>query len=56
MSVLAANIEADALSMYKDVYQQVNNTGSAATFAKVLQGRKMLVDNLAPLNDRTCAT
>lgn len=54
MSVLAANIEADAMSMYKDVYQQVNNQGSAATFAKVLQGRKQLVDSLAPLSDRYC--
>jgi hypothetical protein len=53
MAVVAANIEADALTMYKDVYNQVNNTGSAATFAKVLQGRKVLVDNLAPMNDRT---
>lgn len=53
MSVLAANIEADALSMYKDVAQQVNNQGSAATFAKVLGGRKMLVDALAPLNNRS---
>ncbi|MFC3070517.1 P22 phage major capsid protein family protein [Phenylobacterium soli] len=54
MSVLAANIEADAMSMYKDVYNQVNNQGAAATFAKVLQGRKILVDNLAPLAGRTC--
>lgn len=54
MSVLAATIEADAMNMYKDVYNQVNNIGSAATFAKVLQGRKVLVDNLAPLNARTC--
>jgi hypothetical protein len=53
MSVLAANIESDALSMYKDVNQQVNNTGSAATFAKFLQGRKLLVDALAPGNDRS---
>jgi hypothetical protein len=53
MSVLAANIEADALSMYKDVYQQVNNQGSAAAFSKFLQGRKILVDALTPLNDRT---
>jgi hypothetical protein len=53
MSVLAANIEADALSMYKDVYQQVNNQGSAAAFSKFLQGRKILVDSLTPLNDRT---
>jgi hypothetical protein len=54
MSVLAATLEADAMNMYKDVYNQVSNLGSAATFAKVLQGRKMLVDNLAPLNGRTC--
>ncbi|CAN5808389.1 hypothetical protein BH11PSE1_BH11PSE1_25320 [soil metagenome] len=54
MSVLAANIEADAMSMYKDVNNQVNNHGLATTFAKVLQGRKILVDNLAPLAGRTC--
>jgi hypothetical protein len=41
------------MSMYKDVYNQVNNQGSPATFAKVLQGRKILVDNLAPLASRT---
>jgi hypothetical protein len=53
MSVLAANIEADAMSMYKEVSNQVNNHGQPATFAKVLQGRKILVDNLAPLAGRT---
>lgn len=54
MSVLAATIEADAMSMYADVYNQVDNLGGDASFAKVLLGRKMLVDNLAPLNGRTC--
>lgn len=54
MSVLAANIEADAMSMYKDVYNQVDNQGQPASFTKVLMGRKALVDNLAPLNGRTC--
>ncbi|MDO8408890.1 MAG: P22 phage major capsid protein family protein [Phenylobacterium sp.] len=54
MSVLAANIEADAMGMYKDVYNQVNNQGAAASFAKILQGRKIQVDNLAPLAGRTC--
>ncbi len=54
MAVLAANIEADAMSMYKDVYNQVDNQGQPASFTKVLQGRKILVDNLAPLNGRTC--
>jgi hypothetical protein len=53
MSVLAANVEADAMSMYKDVYQSVWNGGAAATLAKVLSARKMLQDSLAPLNNRT---
>ena len=51
MSVLAATIESDAMSMYKDVSNQVAGT---TNFAKVLQARKVLVDNLAPLNARTC--
>jgi hypothetical protein len=34
MSVLAANVEADAMNMYKDVYQSVWNGGSAATYNK----------------------
>lgn len=53
MSVLAANIEADAMSMYKDVAQSVWNGGSPATLAKLLAGRKILQDALAPLSDRT---
>jgi hypothetical protein len=53
-AVLAANIEADALSMYKDVYNQVSNIGAAATFAKLLGGRKLLMDNLAPPDNRAC--
>lgn len=53
MAVLAANVEADAMSMYKDVYQQVDNQGSAATFAKILQGGKKLTDSLTPYSDRT---
>jgi hypothetical protein len=38
MSVLAASIEADALSMYKDVYNQVNNIGAAATYKLLSDG------------------
>jgi hypothetical protein len=53
MSVLAANIEADALNMALDVYNAVNNVGSAITFNKALAARKLLVDNLAPGSDRT---
>jgi len=53
MAVLAAAVESDALSMYKDVYQQANNLGTAASFAKVLAGRKILVDALTPPGSRT---
>lgn len=51
MSVLAANIEADALSMMLDVYQNVNNIGSAITFGKLMSSRKMLNDALAPMDN-----
>src|SRR4051812_45000903 len=53
MAVLAAAVEADALSMYKDIYQQVNNQGAGGNFAKFLSGRKILVDALTPPGDRS---
>ena len=53
MSVLAANIEADALNMYKDVYQSVWNGGAAATYNKALDCRVLLQRSLTPQNDRT---
>jgi hypothetical protein len=53
MSVLAANIEADALSMYKQVYQSIWNGGSAATYNKALDARVLLQRSLAPANERT---
>jgi len=54
MSVLAASVEADALSMALDVYNNVNNIGSAITFNKLMTARKVLNDNLAPMDsDRT---
>lgn len=53
MSVLAANIESDALNMYKDVYQSIWNGGSAATYNKALDGRVILNRSLAPFSDRT---
>lgn len=52
MSVLAANIEADALSMYKDVYNLSDEDGTAATLLSYLKGRKILNDNLAPNANR----
>jgi hypothetical protein len=55
MTVLAANIEADALSMYKDVYNIVDQDATAFTWNTVLNGRKVLNDNLTPMdNQRSC--
>lgn len=51
MTVLAANIEADALNMALDVYNQVNGQGSPQVFRNVLQARKVLRDNLAPTGE-----
>jgi hypothetical protein len=53
MSTLAASIEADAMSMYRDVSQSDWNGGSAITLERVLNGRVLLQNALAPLNDRT---
>lgn len=53
MSVLAANIEADALTMGLDVYNVVNNIGNAMTLRSALSARKQLVDCLAPGSQRS---
>lgn len=55
MSVLAANIEADALSMYKDVYNIVDQDATAWSLNTVLNGRKVLNDNLAPMDENRTA-
>ena len=51
MAVLAATIESDAFSMHNSVYNVVNNIGSAITFKNVMQGRKLLNDSLAPIDN-----
>jgi len=49
MSVLAAKAESDMIqSVYKQVYNQVNNVGSDMTYKLIGTGRKVLVDNLIP--------
>lgn len=55
MAVLAANIEADALTMINDIYQTVDNTTNASvSMSTILQARKVLNDALAPMdNSRT---
>jgi len=53
MSVLAAQIEYDAMSMYKDVYNAIWTPGSGLTYNAVLDGRALLQRGLTPTNDRT---
>jgi hypothetical protein len=53
MTRLAAAMETDAMSMYKDVYQQVNNTGATATYNGILDGRVLLQTSLTPDDMRT---
>lgn len=53
MSVLAANVEADALSMYKDVYNLYDGDTAAFSFAATQGGREILTKNLAPLSSRS---
>jgi hypothetical protein len=53
MSALAATIEADALSMYKDVPNEVSDVGAAITLSDVMESQVKLTDNLAPMDDRT---
>lgn len=55
MSVLAANIEADALTMYQDVYNIVDQDGTAFSWNTVLNGRKTLNDNLTPMDNQRAA-
>ena len=52
MAVLASNIENDALTMSKDVFNFVNGVGSAGSFANVTNAQKELTLNLAPSVDR----
>jgi hypothetical protein len=53
MSVLASNIENDAISMYKDVNSEVSDVGASASLALVLQTSKRLTDNLSPVSMRS---
>jgi len=53
MSVLAANIEADALSMYKQVYNEVSDVGGTIGLAGILNAGKKLTDSLCPQDGRS---
>jgi hypothetical protein len=52
MAVLAASVEADALSMYKDVYNISDEDTVAFTLKSMLLGRALLLDNLTPMDDQ----
>jgi hypothetical protein len=53
MAVLAANIEYDAMSMFKDVSNAVWTSGSAIAYNNILSGRVLMNNSLAPMNART---
>lgn len=53
MSVLAANIEADALSMYQEVYNLVDGDGVAFGFNATSDASTALTKMLAPMSGRT---
>jgi hypothetical protein len=55
MAGLAANIEADALSMYKDVYQIVDGDAAAVAFSHFLTGRRYLNESLTPMDNSRAA-
>jgi hypothetical protein len=48
MATLASNIEADALSMVKDVYNAVDDNANPFSFKDFANGRKLLNQYLAP--------
>lgn len=53
MARLAAAIEADAISLYKDVYQEVSDVGGTATEDLVLAVGERLTNSLCPDAGRT---
>lgn len=55
MSVLATNIEADALNMIKDVYNAVDDNAATLSYKDIALGRKLLNQYLAPPTERCSA-
>lgn len=53
MSVLAANIEADALAMSNDVFNLYDGDTAAFALSTMLEGRKILNDCLTPTDARS---
>ncbi len=55
IAVLASKIEADALTMQRDIYQSVNNLNAPINSRAVLLAKKRLDDSLAPEDDQRIA-
>ena len=53
MAVLAANIEYDAMLMFKDVYNAIWTPASTLAYNDVLSGRVLMQRGLAPTGERT---
>ena len=53
MAVLAANIEADAMTMFKTVYNAIWTPAATLAYNDVLSGRVLMQRMLAPGGDRT---
>lgn len=54
ISVLATNIEADALNMVLDVYNAVDDNANPITYKDIALGRKLLNYSLAPDDGERC--
>jgi hypothetical protein len=52
MSALAAVVESDALSMYKDIYNEVSDLSEDPVLKDILEMGSRLTENLAPYADR----
>ncbi len=52
IAALAANIEADAITMYKDVANIVDGDAAAFDFVHLTTAQEIMNDELAPRNDR----
>lgn len=50
---LASYLESSALAMYKDVYEEISDDGDTISVDDVLEGTKLLTDNLCPTDGRT---
>lgn len=51
MSRLASEMEKDAYSMYKDVYNMVDSDAAAIDYVDILDARRKLIENLVPDED-----